>query len=56
MKDKKHDYRNYHRIIKCWAIEVLEGKGTQESTAHIEYYIIDEEGKKIGTICTLQQS
>ena len=53
MKDRvlpRKYYPRFHQIIRCFAVEVCEGEGTEESPMALVYYVHDEQGKLLGKI------
>ena len=49
MKDKIY-YPRFHRVIKCFAVEVCEGEGTKENPMSLVFYVHDEQGNLLGKI------
>ena len=46
------EYPRFHRVIKCFAVEVCEGEGTKEYPMRLAFYVHDEGGKLLGKIDT----
>ena len=46
----KKGYPRFHKVIKCFAIEVCEGNGTTEIPMGLVYYIVDEQGNMLGVV------
>jgi len=47
---KKNYYPRFHRVIRCFAIEVAEGEGDAECPISLVYYVHDERGNLLGKI------
>lgn len=55
----KKQYKDLHgslpKVHKAFAIEILEGKGEEESPAHRDYFVFTESGEILGRICPFQK-